>query len=86
MHDLAGHIGRIVRRQENKTGHDFFRLTGTPQRSVRSESRRVLRGKGGRNQRRPEWAGRDGIDANPLPASACANERVKATIAPFVDG
>lgn len=85
MQHLAGHVGRVVAREEHGAGCDFIGLAGATERHVGPESLHLSFGK---------VAGMRGVQINPGATAltriarfitACATESVKETIAPFVD-
>ena len=64
MEDLAGHIRGIGRRKENKARRNFHRFTGALHRGIGTKLRDLFGVKGRGDQRRPDRAGRDAIDAD----------------------
>src|SRR5687768_70927 len=66
MKNLARHIRRVVRGQEDIAGRQFFRLSGPLHRRVRPKRGYLLLRERRRNKRRPDRAGRDAIYPYPL--------------------
>src|SRR6185312_9420656 len=63
MQDLAADVGRVLARQEHVAGRNLVRLAGPLHRYAGAVMRDTLRLERGRNERRPDRARRDGVDA-----------------------
>lgn len=87
MQRLSAHVRSVLGGEEDVRRADLAGLPRTAHRDVLSELRNrlgvVVADRRG-DQRCPDRPGSDLVDADPSGASCWDNERVKATIAPFV--
>src|SRR5207245_9426667 len=61
MKHLTGYVGGIFRSEKDKTGGDFFGLTGPAQRCIGTKCRHFIGREGRWDQRRPNWSRRNRV-------------------------
>lgn len=86
MQDLAGHVGGIIRGEEDEAGCYFLRLADPLQRNVAAECLHLLARKGRRDERSPDRARRDAVDPNLLLSQGLRERSGKSDDRPFRRG